>query len=146
MLERTLGVPLFQEQVIKLAMVAAGFSPGKADQLRRSMATWKRNGGIERFRKDLIHGMLAHGYKQEFAERIFNQIQGFGEYGFPESHSASFALLAYVSAWLKRHEPAAFTAVSCRVLHELRRRIKPHGLTVQERRGESCRLVPFEPG
>ncbi|MCZ6895729.1 MAG: error-prone DNA polymerase [Gammaproteobacteria bacterium] len=109
-LERTLGVPLFQEQVIKLAMVAAGFSPGKADQLRRSMATWKRNGGIERFRKDLIHGMLAHGYKEEFAERIFNQIQGFGEYGFPESHSASFALLAYVSAWLKRHEPAAFTA------------------------------------
>ena len=109
-LERTLGVPLFQEQVIKLAMVAAGFSPGKADQLRRSMATWKRNGGIERFRKDLIQGMLAHGYKQEFAERIFNQIQGFGEYGFPESHSASFALLAYVSAWLKRHQPAAFTA------------------------------------
>ena len=91
-------------------MVAAGFSPGKADQLRRSMATWKRNGGIERFRKELIQGMLAHGYKQEFAERIFNQIQGFGEYGFPESHSASFALLAYVSAWLKRHQPAAFTA------------------------------------
>ena len=109
-LERTLGVPLFQEQVIKLATVAAGFSPGKADQLRRSMATWKRNGGIERFRKDLIHGMRAHGYNEEFAERIFNQIQGFGEYGFPESHSASFALLAYVSAWLKRHEPAAFTA------------------------------------
>ena len=109
-LERTLGVPLFQEQVIKLAMVAAGFSPGKADQLRRSMATWKRNGGIERFRKDLIHGMRSHGCDEEFAERIFNQIQGFGEYGFPESHSASFALLAYVSAWLKRHEPAAFTA------------------------------------
>ncbi len=103
-------MPLFQEQVIKLAMVAAGFSPGKADQLRRSMATWKRNGGIQRFRQDLIDGMRARGYRQEFAERIFNQIQGFGEYGFPESHSASFALLAYISSWLKCHQPAAFTA------------------------------------
>ncbi len=109
-LERTLGVPLFQEQVIKLAMVAAGFSPGEADQLRRSMATWKRNGGIEQFRAKLVDGMRARGYEAEFAERIFRQIEGFGEYGFPESHSASFALLAYVSAWLKRHEPAAFTA------------------------------------
>ncbi|MGE0483689.1 MAG: error-prone DNA polymerase [Gammaproteobacteria bacterium] len=109
-LERTLGVPLFQEQVIKLAMVAAGFSPGEADQLRRSMATWKRNGGIERFRAKLVDGMAARGYAPAFAEQIFNQIQGFGEYGFPESHSASFALLAYVSAWLKCHEPAAFTA------------------------------------
>ncbi|MEQ8659902.1 MAG: OB-fold nucleic acid binding domain-containing protein, partial [Gammaproteobacteria bacterium] len=109
-LERTLGVPLFQEQVIKLAMVAAGFSPGEADQLRRSMATWKRNGGLERFRDKLVDGMRARGYTPRFAEQIFNQIQGFGEYGFPESHSASFALLAYVSAWLKCHEPAAFTA------------------------------------
>ncbi|MEQ8493744.1 MAG: OB-fold nucleic acid binding domain-containing protein, partial [Gammaproteobacteria bacterium] len=109
-LERTLGVPLFQEQVIKLAMVAAGFSPGEADQLRRSMATWKRNGGLERFRDRLVDGMRARGYTPRFAEQIFNQIQGFGEYGFPESHSASFALLAYVSAWLKCHEPAAFTA------------------------------------
>ena len=109
-LERTLGVPLFQEQVIKLAMVAAGFSPGKADQLRRAMATWKRNGGIQNFRQDLIDGMRARGYEEAFAERIFNQILGFGEYGFPESHSASFALLAYISSWLKCHEPAAFTA------------------------------------
>jgi len=109
-LERTLGVPLFQEQVIKIAMVAAGFSPGEADQLRRSMATWRRNGGIGGFREKLIEGMRKRGYKEEFAERIFNQIQGFGEYGFPESHAASFALLAYVSAWLKCHHPAAFTA------------------------------------
>jgi error-prone DNA polymerase len=109
-LERTLGVPLFQEQVIKIAMVAAGFTPGEADQLRRSMATWKRNGGINHFRDKLIEGMLARGYNSDFAVRIFNQIQGFGEYGFPESHAASFALLAYVSAWLKCHHPAAFTA------------------------------------
>ena len=109
-LERTLGVPLFQEQVIKIAMVAAGFTPGEADQLRRSMSTWKRNGGINEFREKLIEGMLARGYAQDFAERIFNQIQGFGEYGFPESHAASFALLAYISAWLKCHHPAAFTA------------------------------------
>lgn len=109
-LERTLGVPLFQEQVIKLATVAAGFTPGEADRLRRSMATWKRNGGIERFRTPLIDGMRARGYSETFAAQIFNQIQGFGEYGFPESHSASFALLAYVSAWLKCHEPEAFTA------------------------------------
>ncbi|MFT4583951.1 MAG: error-prone DNA polymerase [Gammaproteobacteria bacterium] len=109
-LERTLGVPLFQEQVIKIAMVAAGFTPGEADQLRRSMATWKRSGGIDVFRDKLIEGMLRRGYEQDFAERIFNQIQGFGEYGFPESHAASFALLAYISAWLKCHHPAAFTA------------------------------------
>ena len=107
-LERTLGVPLFQEQVIKLAMVAAGFSPGEADQLRRSMAAWKRHGGLGHFEAKLIDGMRARGYDAEFAQRIFNQIQGFGEYGFPESHAASFALLAYVSAWLKCHEPAAF--------------------------------------
>ncbi|MGR8918175.1 MAG: error-prone DNA polymerase [Gammaproteobacteria bacterium] len=109
-LERTLGVPLFQEQVIKLATVAAGFSPGEADRLRRSMAAWKRNGGLGHFRERLIDGMRARGYAPAFAEQIFNQIQGFGEYGFPESHSASFALLAYVSAWLKCHHPAAFTA------------------------------------
>ncbi|MGH8658749.1 MAG: error-prone DNA polymerase [Gammaproteobacteria bacterium] len=109
-LERTLGVPLFQEQVIKLAMVAAGFSPGEADELRRSMATWKRNGGIERFRQKLIEGMRERGYPERFAHQIYKQIEGFGEYGFPESHAASFALLVYVSAWLKCHQPAAFTA------------------------------------
>ncbi len=108
-LERTLGVPLFQEQVIELAMVAAGFTAGEADQLRRSMAAWKRSGNLERFEAKLIDGMRARGYTQAFAQRIFKQIQGFGDYGFPESHAASFALLAYVSAWLKCHEPAAFT-------------------------------------
>ena len=109
-LERTLGVPLFQEQVIKLAMVAAGFTPGEADHLRRSMAAWKRSGGLEHFRQRLLDGMRARGYAEAYAERIFHQIEGFGEYGFPESHSASFALLAYISAWLKCHEPAAFVA------------------------------------
>jgi error-prone DNA polymerase len=107
-LERTLGVPIFQEQVIKLAMVAAGFTPGEADQLRRSMATWRRNGGLERFESRLVEGMAARGYAEHFARQIFQQILGFGEYGFPESHAASFALLVYVSAWLKCHEPAAF--------------------------------------
>jgi len=109
-LERTLGVPLFQEQVIKLAMVAAGFSPGEADQLRRSMATWKRNGGIRRFQQKLVDGMRERGYSERFGQQIYKQIEGFGEYGFPESHSASFALLVYVSAWLKCYEPAAFCA------------------------------------
>lgn len=107
-LERTMGVPIFQEQVIKIAMVAAGFSGGEADQLRRAMASWKKTGELLKFQHKLISGMLARGYSQEYAERIFQQICGFGEYGFPESHSASFAVLAYVSAWLKHHYPAAF--------------------------------------
>src|SRR5258706_12021832 len=109
-LARTLGVPIFQEQVMQLAVVAAGFTPGKADQLRRSMASWRRNGDIERFREPLINGMLERHYTREFAERIYSQILGFGEYGFPESHSASFALIAYSSAWIKRYHPAAFLA------------------------------------
>ncbi len=109
-LERTLGVPIFQEQVMQLAVVAAGFTPGEADQLRRSMAAWKRKGGLEHFHPRLIAGMLQRGYTRQFAEQIYQQICGFGEYGFPESHSVSFALLAYVSAWLKHHEPAAFLA------------------------------------
>ena len=109
-LGRTLGVPIFQEQVIKVATVAAGFSPGEADQVRRSMAAWRRRGGLESFRERLIQGMLERGYQRQFAEQIYNQILGFGEYGFPESHAASFALLVYVSAWLKHHEPAAFFA------------------------------------
>ncbi|MGA1676152.1 MAG: error-prone DNA polymerase, partial [Pseudomonadales bacterium] len=107
-LERTLGVPIFQEQVIELAMVAAGFSAGEADQLRRAMAAWRRRGGLGHFGEKLINGMLARGHDLDFAERVFRQIQGFGEYGFPESHAASFALLVYVSAWLKCHETAAF--------------------------------------
>jgi error-prone DNA polymerase len=109
-LARTLGIPIFQEQVMQLAVVAAGFTPGEADGLRRSMAAWKRKGGLEHLEQRLIQGMLARGYAREFAERIYQQILGFGEYGFPESHSASFALLVYVSAWIKRHHPAAFLA------------------------------------
>ena len=109
-LERTLGVPIFQEQVIELAMVAAGFSAGEADELRRAMAAWQRRGGLEKFERKLIDGMLARGHSESFARRVFEQIKGFGEYGFPESHSASFALLVYNSAWLKRNEPAAFYA------------------------------------
>jgi error-prone DNA polymerase len=107
-LERTMGVSIFQEQVMQLAVVAAGFTPGEADRLRRAMASWKRRGGIGPFRDKLVDGMLGRGYPREFAEQIYQQIQGFGEYGFPESHAASFALLVYVSSWLKRHEPAAF--------------------------------------
>jgi error-prone DNA polymerase len=109
-LKRTLGVPIFQEQVMQLAIVAAGFSPGEADRLRRAMAAWKRKGGLEPFQKQLIDGMRARGYEDSFAQQIFKQILGFGEYGFPESHSASFALLVYTSAWLKHYEPAAFCA------------------------------------
>jgi error-prone DNA polymerase len=107
-LERTLGVPIFQEQVMQLAIIAAGFSGGEADQLRRAMAAWKRRGGLEPFKEKLVDGMREHGYSLKFAEQIYRQIQGFGEYGFPESHAASFALLVYVSAWLKCHEPAVF--------------------------------------
>lgn len=109
-LQRTLGVPIFQEQVMQLAVVAAGFTPGEADRLRRAMAAWKRRGGLGPFEEKLISGMRERGYAEEFARQIFRQIEGFGEYGFPESHSASFALLVYVSAWLKCHAPAAFTA------------------------------------
>ncbi len=109
-LRRTLGVPIFQEQVMKLAVVAAGFTPGEADQLRRCMAAWRRPGQIEQFREKLISGLLKRGYQQSFAEALFKQIQGFGEYGFPESHAASFAYLTYVSCWLKCFHPAAFCA------------------------------------
>jgi len=109
-LSRTLGVPIFQEQVMQIAVAAADFTPGEADQLRRSMAAWKRKGGLEPFRERLLSGMRRNGYSEEFAGRIYQQILGFGEYGFPESHAASFALLTYVSCWLKCHEPAAFFA------------------------------------
>ena len=109
-LQRTLGVPIFQEQVMQIAMIAAGFTAEKADALRRSMAAWKRKGGVERFYTPIIEGMLKKGYRREFAEGIFKQILGFGEYGFPESHSYSFALLAYASSWLKCHEPECFLA------------------------------------
>ncbi|MBK6008535.1 error-prone DNA polymerase [Ramlibacter ginsenosidimutans] len=109
-LERTLGIPIFQEQVMQISMIAAGFSADEADQLRRSMAAWKRHGGVHKFQDRLIDGMLANGYRREFAEGIFRQILGFGEYGFPESHAYSFGLLAYDSSWLKCHEPEAFLA------------------------------------
>ncbi|HIF76009.1 MAG TPA: error-prone DNA polymerase [Porticoccaceae bacterium] len=107
-LERTLGVPIFQEQVMQLAMVAAGFSGGEADQLRRAMAAWKRKSGLEPYEGKLVNGMLERGYDRGFAEQLFRQIKGFGDYGFPESHSASFALIAYVSSWFKYYHPAAF--------------------------------------
>ena len=109
-LHKTLGVPIFQEQAMRLAVVAAGFTPGQADQLRRAMGAWRRSGVIDQFRQKLTEGMLARGLTQEFAEQVFRQIRGFGEYGFPESHAASFALLVYVSAWLKHYYPAAFCA------------------------------------
>jgi error-prone DNA polymerase len=107
-LKRTMGVPIFQEQAMRLAVVAAGFTPGEADQLRRAMAAWRRPGVIENFRRKLIDGMLANGLEQEFAERVFTQLRGFGEYGFPESHAASFALLVYASCWIKHHYPEVF--------------------------------------
>jgi error-prone DNA polymerase len=109
-LERTLGVPLFQEQVMQIAIVGAGYSGGEADQLRRDMAAWKRNGKLARHRDRLRRGFSERGISDEFSERLYKQIQGFGEYGFPESHAASFALLVYASAWLKVHHPAAFAA------------------------------------
>jgi len=107
-LGKTLGVPLFQEQAMKVAIVCAGFSPSEADQLRRSMATFKVTGGVSRFHTQLIEGMVARGYSREFADRTFKQIEGFGSYGFPESHAASFALIAYASSWMKCHHPEVF--------------------------------------
>ncbi|MBB3117656.1 error-prone DNA polymerase [Pseudoduganella violacea] len=107
-LGRTLGVPIFQEQVMQVAVIAAGFKPGEADQLRRDMAAWKRKGDVKKYEERIVAGMVERGYGEEFAKRICLQIQGFGEYGFPESHAASFALLTYVSSWVKCHEPAVF--------------------------------------
>jgi error-prone DNA polymerase len=140
-LERTLGVPIFQEQVIELAVVAAGFTPGEADQLRRAMAAWKRRGGLGHFERKLIGGMLARGHDRDFAERVFRQIQGFGEYGFPESHAASFALLVYVSAWLKRHEPAAFY---CGLLNSLPMGFYSASQLVQDAVRHGIRVLPVD--
>ena len=137
-LGKTLGVPLFQEQAMRIAIVAAGFTPGEADQLRRAMATFRKAGTIGTFRTKMIEGMVARSYDRGFAERCFSQIEGFGEYGFPESHAASFALLAYVSAWLKCHYPAAF---ACALLNsqpmgfyapaQIVRNAKEHGVEIR---------------
>lgn len=140
-LERTLGVPIFQEQVMQIAMVAAGFTGGEADELRRSMAAWRRKGGVDKFRVRLIGGMLAHGYTKEFAEAIFRQVEGFGEYGFPESHAASFALLAYASSWLKRHEPEAFLAA---LLNSQPMGFYAPAQLIQDARRHGVRVLPVD--
>jgi error-prone DNA polymerase len=140
-LERTLGVSIFQEQVMQLAVVAAGFTPGEADKLRRAMASWRRRGGIEPFRDKLVNGMLERGYEREFAEQIYQQIQGFGEYGFPESHAASFALLVYVSSWLKCHEPAAF---ACALLNSQPLGFYSVSSITQDARRHGVELLPVD--
>ncbi|WP_050813889.1 error-prone DNA polymerase [Nocardioides sp. SLBN-35] len=140
-LARTLGVPIFQEQVMQIAMIAAGFSPGMADDLRRSMAAWKRKGGVHRFERPLIGGMEARGYRTEFAQAIFQQMLGFGEYGFPESHAHSFALLAYASSWLKCHEPACFLAA---LLNSLPMGFYSASQLVQDARRHGVRVLPID--
>jgi error-prone DNA polymerase len=140
-LERTLGIPIFQEQVMEIAVIAAGFTPGEADQMRRSMAAWKRSGGLEKFRERLLSGMAERGYETRFAERIYQQILGFGSYGFPESHAASFALLAYASAWLKCHEPAAFIAA---LLNSLPMGFYPASMLVREAQRAGVEVRPVD--
>ncbi|WP_254926095.1 error-prone DNA polymerase [Bordetella genomosp. 11] len=140
-LERTMGVPIFQEQVMQIAMVAAGFTGGEADELRRSMAAWRRKGGVDKFHAKLVGGMLAHGYTKEFAEAIFRQVEGFGEYGFPESHAASFALLAYASSWLKRHEPEAFLAA---LLNSQPMGFYAPAQLIQDARRHGVRVLPVD--
>lgn len=140
-LERTYGVPIFQEQVMQIAMVAAGFTGGEADQLRRAMAAWKRKGGLEPFRDRLISGMLARGYDESFARQIYQQIKGFGEYGFPESHSASFALLAYVSSWLKCYYPATFV---CALINSQPMGFYPPAQLVQDLRRHGVQVLPVD--
>jgi error-prone DNA polymerase len=140
-LQRTLGVPIFQEQVIQLAMVAAGFSGGEADALRRAMAAWKRKGGLEPYRDKLVNGMAERGYPADFALRIFEQIKGFGEYGFPESHAASFALLAYQSAWLKHYHPAAFC---CALLNSLPMGFYSASQLIQDVRRHGVEVLPVD--
>jgi error-prone DNA polymerase len=137
-LHKTLGVPLFQEQAMRLAVVAAGFTPGEADQFRRAMGAWGKPGVIEQFRQRLLEGMAARGYSPEFAHRLYSQLRGFGQYGFPESHAASFARLVYVSAWLKKHFPACFTVALLNsqpmgfyAPAQLVRDAQAHGITVR---------------
>ncbi|MGB8545446.1 MAG: error-prone DNA polymerase, partial [Azonexus sp.] len=138
-LERTYGVPIFQEQVMQLAIVAAGFTPGDADQLRRAMAAWRKKGNLQRYQDKLRQGMAANGLPAEFAERIVAQIQGFGEYGFPESHAASFALLVYASAWLKCHHPAAFL---CGLLNSQPMGFYSPSMLVQDARRHGVVVLP----
>ncbi|MDR3633165.1 MAG: error-prone DNA polymerase [Isosphaeraceae bacterium] len=156
-LAKTLGVPLFQEQAMRVAIVGAGFTPGEADQLRRAMGTWRSSGAIEQFRAKLCDGMVTRGLSEEFAHRLYEQICGFGEYGFPESHAASFALLAYVSAWLKCYYPCAFTAALLNsqpmgfyAPAQLIRDAREHGVTVCpidiNRSDWDCTLEPLDSG
>ena len=140
-LRRTLGVPLFQEQVMQIAVVAAGFTQGQADELRRSMAAWKRRGGLDHLRDQLIGGMLKNNYPLDFAERIFEQMKGFGDYGFPESHATSFALLAYASSWLKRHEPVAF---ACALLNSQPMGFYSASQIVQDLRRHGAEMLPVD--
>jgi error-prone DNA polymerase len=140
-LERTLGVPIFQEQVMQIAMVAAGFSGSEADQLRRSMAAWARRGGMEHMHQRLVGGMLERGYSETFAEQVFQQIRGFGEYGFPESHAASFALLVYVSSWMKCHYPAAFT---CALLNSQPMGFYQPAQLVQDAQRHGVKVLPVD--
>lgn len=140
-LKRTLGVPLFQEQVMRLAIVAAGYTAGEADELRRSMAAWKRRGGLEPHRERLTAGMLKRGYTRAYAERIFEQIKGFGDYGFPESHAASFALIAYTSSWLKCHEPAAF---ACALINSWPMGFYSPDQLLQDARRHGIRTLPVD--
>ncbi len=140
-LEPTLGVPIFQEQVIRLAMVAAGFSGGEADQLRRAMASWGKNGNLLVFEKRFTKGMLENGYSLEYAERLFSQVKGFGGYGFPESHSASFALLCYFSSWLKCHHPAAFY---CALLNSQPMGFYSPSQLIQDARRHDVKIYPVD--
>ncbi|MDH3200266.1 MAG: error-prone DNA polymerase [Myxococcales bacterium] len=140
-LKKTLGVPIFQEQVMKLAVEAAGYTPGEADQLRRDMAAWRRSGRIEKHRTRMIPRMIAEGIPEEFAERVFSQIRGFGEYGFPESHAASFALLAYVTAWLKCHHHEAFT---CAILNAQPMGFYTPATLVEDAKRHGVQVLPID--
>jgi error-prone DNA polymerase len=140
-LNKTLGVPIFQEQVMKLAVEAAGYTPGEADQLRRDMAAWRKSGRIEKHRTRMIPRMLAEGIPEEFAERVFSQIRGFGEYGFPESHAASFALLAYVTAWLRCHHHEAFT---CAILNSQPMGFYTPATLVEDAKRHGVEVLPID--
>ncbi|CAG9207622.1 Error-prone DNA polymerase [Paraburkholderia tropica] len=140
-LARTLGVPIFQEQVMQVAMLAAGFTAGEADQLRRAMAAWRRKGGLGVYYDRIVNGMLERGYSRDFAEQIFAQIQGFGEYGFPESHAASFALMVYASAWLKCHEPTVF---ACALLNSQPMGFYSPSQLVQDAKRHGVRVLPVD--